>query len=42
VLAAKNAPAGTSAAVQPVEAKRVPAAPARAALATRESALTAA
>ena len=42
VLAAKNAPAGTSVAVQSAEAKRVPAAPARAPLATREGALTAA
>jgi hypothetical protein len=42
VLAAKNAPAGTSSVVQPAEAKSVPAAPARAPLATREAALTAA
>jgi hypothetical protein len=43
VLAAKNAPAGSSVATaQPAEAKRVPSAPARATLATREGALTAA
>jgi hypothetical protein len=42
VLTAKNAPAGTSAAVQTAEPARVAPAPARAALATRESALTAA
>src|SRR5215216_2838751 len=42
VLAAKNAPAGTSVAVQAAEATRVPTAPARATLATREGALTAA
>lgn len=41
VLTAKNAPAGAEAAAQPVEAKRVPQAPARASL-TRERALTAA
>jgi hypothetical protein len=42
VLTAKNAPAGVSAAAQPAEAMRVPPAPARATLATRERALTAA
>jgi hypothetical protein len=42
VLAAKNAPAGTSVAVHNAEATRVPQAPARATLATREGALTAA
>ena len=42
MLAAKNAPVGTSAAVHTAEATRVPPAPARAALATRERALTAA
>jgi hypothetical protein len=43
VLAAKNAPAGNSVATaQPAEAKRVPPAPARATLAAREGALTAA
>ena len=42
VLAAKNAPAGTSVVVPSAEAKRIPAAPARATLATREGALTAA
>ena len=42
VLAAKNAPAGTSAVVRPAEATRVPVAPPRAALAPREGALTAA
>jgi hypothetical protein len=42
MLAAKNAPAGPSAAVHTAEAKRVPQAPARATLATREGALTAA
>ena len=42
VLAAKSAPAGTSVAVQTAEAKRAPAPPARATLATREAALTAA
>ena len=42
MLSAKNAPVGTSAAVHTAEATRVPPAPARAALATRERALTAA
>ena len=42
VLTAKNAPAGHSAAAQPADATRVPPAPARASLATRERALTAA
>jgi hypothetical protein len=42
VLATKNAPAGPSADVQPAETPRVSPAPARTALATRESALTAA
>ena len=42
VLTAKNAPAGSSAVVPTAEATRVPTAPARAALATRERALTAA
>ena len=42
VLAAKNAPAGPSVAVQTAEATRVHPAPARATLATREGALTAA
>jgi hypothetical protein len=42
MLATKNAPAGTSAAMHTAEATRVPQAPARAALATRERALTAA
>ena len=42
MLAAKNASAGNSAVVHTAEATRVPPAPARAALATRESALTAA
>jgi hypothetical protein len=42
MLSAKNAPAGDSADAHTAEATRVPPAPARAALATRESALTAA
>ena len=42
VLTAKNAPAGPSVAVQSAEATRVSPAPARASLATREGALTAA
>jgi len=42
VLTAKNAPAGVEAAAQPTDAKRAPEAPARASLATRERALTAA
>jgi hypothetical protein len=42
MLSAKNAPVGTSAAVHTADATRVPSAPARAALATRERALTAA
>jgi hypothetical protein len=42
VLTAKSAPAGHSAAAQSAEATRVPPAPARAALAPRERALTAA
>jgi hypothetical protein len=42
VLTAKNAPAGAEAAAQSVEANRVPQAPARASLAPRERALTAA
>jgi hypothetical protein len=42
VLTAKNAPAGPTVAAQPVEAKRVPPAPARGTLAARERALTAA
>jgi hypothetical protein len=42
MLSAKNAPVGTSAVVHTAEATRVPPAPARAALATRERALTAA
>ena len=42
VLTAKNAPAGVEAAAQPADANRVPQAPARASLATRERALTAA
>jgi hypothetical protein len=42
MLSAKNAPAGDSADAHTAEAMRVPPAPARAALATRESALTAA
>ncbi len=42
VLTAKNAPAGSKAAAQPVDAKRMPASPARGSLATRERALTAA
>jgi hypothetical protein len=42
VLTAKNAPAGHSDAVPSAEATRVPPAPARASLATRERALTAA
>jgi hypothetical protein len=42
VLTAKNAPAGVEAVAQPADAKRVPQAPARASLATRERALTAA
>jgi hypothetical protein len=42
VLTAKNAPAGRSADVQTAEATRVPPAPGRASLATRERALTAA
>jgi hypothetical protein len=42
VLAAKNAPAGTQAAAQSADVTRVPQAPARASLATRERALTAA
>src|SRR6187200_3012359 len=42
VLAAKNAPAGTSAVVRPAEATRVPVAPPRTTLAPREGALTAA
>lgn len=42
MLSAKNAPVGTSAAVHTADATRVPPAPARAALATRERALTAA
>jgi hypothetical protein len=42
VLTAKNAPAGHSAAAQAADATRVPPAPGRAALATRERALTAA
>jgi hypothetical protein len=42
VLSAKNAPAGVGAAAQPADAERVPQAPARASLATRERALTAA
>ena len=42
VLTAKNAPAGPPAAAQSADATRVPPAPARASLATREGALTAA
>jgi hypothetical protein len=42
VLTAKNAPAGPSAAVPTADSTRVPPPPARASLATRESALTAA
>jgi hypothetical protein len=42
MLSAKNAPAGDPAVVHTAEATRVPPAPARAALATRERALTAA
>ena len=42
VLTAKNAPAGPATAVHPAQPTRVPQAPARASLATRESALTAA
>jgi hypothetical protein len=42
VLAAKNAPAGTVAAAHAADAKRLPQAPSRATLATRERALTAA
>jgi hypothetical protein len=42
VLAAQNAPAGTSVPVQSADAKRVPPAPAPAALTTSERALTAA
>src|SRR5215217_5201879 len=42
VLTAKRGPPGTSVAVQAAEATRVPTAPARATLATREGALTAA
>src|SRR3954469_19412533 len=42
VLAAKTAPAGSSSVVHPAEPQRVPAAPARAPLATREAARTAA
>ena len=42
VLTAKNAPAGVEAAAQPADATRVPQAPGRASLATRERALTAA
>ena len=42
VLSAKNAPAGSEAAAQEVDAQRMPASPPRGSLATRERALTAA